>query len=49
MNIFQLNVIHALGWVFVLFDGWELHSHRLAGARFAMMVVSMFFILKKGE
>ncbi len=49
MNIFQLNVIHALGWVFVLFDGWELHSHWLAGAGFAMMVVSMFFILKKGE
>ena len=48
MNEFQLMVIHALGWVFVLFDGWELHSHWLAVLGFVLMAVSMYFIVKKG-
>jgi hypothetical protein len=48
MNGFQLMVIHALGWVAVLFDGWVLHSHWLAGAGFIMMVVSIYLIVKKG-
>lgn len=49
MSHFQLMVIHSLGWVFVLFDGWELHSHWLAGAGFIMMIVSMFLITRKGD
>ena len=47
MNDYQLTVIHTLGWVFVLFDGWELHSHWLAGLGFIMMIVSIYLITKK--
>jgi hypothetical protein len=49
MNGYQLTVMHTLGWVFVLFDGWELHSHWLAGAGFIMMIASMYLITKKGD
>jgi hypothetical protein len=42
MNVFQLGVMHGLGWLFVLFDGWVLHSHWLAGIGFIFLIVSMW-------
>jgi hypothetical protein len=42
MNVFQLGVMHGLGWLFVLFDGWALHSHWLAGIGFIFLIVSMW-------
>ena len=44
MNTFQSAVIMALGWVFVLFDGWALHSHWLAALGFAFLIYSMWSI-----
>lgn len=40
MNYFQLSVLHGLGWVFVLFDGWELHSHWLGLAGVLLLCFS---------
>jgi hypothetical protein len=42
MNVFQLGVMHGLGWLFVLFDGWVWHSHWLAGAGFIFLTVSLW-------
>ena len=49
MNEFQWYVVQGLGWVAVLFDGWVLHSHWLALLGFAMMALSIYFIIKKGN
>ena len=37
----------ALGWVFVLFDGWVLHSHWLAALGFAFLIYSMWSMWMK--
>jgi hypothetical protein len=37
----------ALGWVVVLFDGWELHSHWLAALGFALLIYSMWSLWMK--
>lgn len=42
MNIFQLSVLHGLGWVFVLFDGWALHIHWLGLIGIFLMCYSMW-------
>jgi hypothetical protein len=41
-NIFQWGVLHGLGWVAVLTDGWITHTHYLAVAGFALMIYSMW-------
>lgn len=43
------GVIHALGWMTVLFDGWVLHSHWLAIAGFVMLAASTYFMVKEGN
>jgi hypothetical protein len=47
VNQFQSAVVMALGWVFVLFDGWELHSHWLAALGFALLIYSMWSLWMK--
>jgi hypothetical protein len=44
LNEFQNGVIHALGWVAVLFDGWVLHVHWLALIGFVALIYSMWRI-----
>ena len=42
MNNFQLSVLHGLGWVFVLFDGWVLHVHWLGLIGVVLLCFSMW-------
>jgi len=41
-NIFQWGVLHGVGWLIVLTDGWITHTHYLAGAGFVLMIYSMW-------
>lgn len=41
-NIFQWGVLHGLGWVAVLTDGWITHTNVLALLGFALMIYSMW-------
>lgn len=41
-NIFQWGVLHGLGWVIVLTDGWITHTSVLALAGFVLMTYSMW-------
>jgi len=43
-NIFQWGVIHGLGWVAVLTDGWITHTHYLAAFGFVLLIYSMWRI-----
>lgn len=47
MNGYQLTVIHATGWFLVLLDGWEMHTHWVAGLGFVFMFFSMWRICMK--
>lgn len=51
MNHFQLSILHGLGWVLVLFDGWELHSHWLAVVGFILLFYSVWrmIVIKEPE
>ena len=44
MNNYQGIVVHATGWVLVLFDGWEMHTHWLAALGFILLIYSMWSI-----
>lgn len=41
-NIFQWGVLHGLGWVMVLTDGWITHTNVLALVGFVLMIYSMW-------
>lgn len=47
MNVFQHGVLHGLGWVVVLADGWILHTHWLAAAGFLWLAWSSWKLLKE--
>ncbi len=47
MNVFQHGVMHGLGWVAVLADGWILHTHWLAAAGFLWLAWSSWKLLKE--
>lgn len=47
MNVFQHGVLHGLGWVAVLADGWILHTHWLAAAGFLWLAWSSWKLLKE--
>jgi len=51
VNFYQGTVLHSLGWVFVLFDGWELHSHWLAVVGFILLFYSVWrmIVIKEPE
>jgi hypothetical protein len=41
-NIFQWGVVHGLGWVICLTDGWLIHNHFLFGVGLFFIVYSMW-------
>lgn len=41
-NIFQWGVVHGLGWVVCLTDGWLIHNHFLFGVGLFFIVYSMW-------
>lgn len=47
MNTYQGVVMHATGWVLVMLDGWEMHTHWLAVLGFILLIYSMWSICMK--
>ena len=39
-----ISVLHALGWMLVLLDGWVIHSHWLVGVGFCLLFYTFFKI-----
>jgi hypothetical protein len=47
VNTYQGVVMHATGWVLVMLDGWEMHTHWLAVLGFILLIYSMWSICMK--
>jgi hypothetical protein len=47
VNTYQGVVMHATGWVLVMLDGWEMHTHWLAVLGFIFLIYSMWSICMK--
>ena len=47
MNVFQHGVLHGLGWVAVLADGWIFHTQWLAAAAYLLLAWSTWKFMKE--
>ena len=47
MNTYQTTVLHATGWVLVMLDGWEMHTHWVAALGFILLLYSMWSVYMK--
>jgi len=47
VNTYQGVVMHATGWVLVMLDGWEMHTHWLAVIGFIFLFYSLWSICMK--
>ena len=47
MNTYQGVVMHTTGWVLVMLDGWEMHTHWIAAFGFVLLFYSMWSICMK--
>jgi hypothetical protein len=47
VNTYQATVLHTTGWVLVLLDGWEMHTHWVAALGFILLIYSMWSIFMK--
>jgi len=51
MNTYQGVVMNATGWVLVMLDGWEMHTHWIAALGFVLLFYSMWrmIVIKEPE
>jgi hypothetical protein len=47
VNNYQGVVMHTTGWVLVMLDGWEMHTHWIAVVGFVLLFYSMWSICMK--